>query len=145
MPSTSSEQIGTLHPLHVLPVQMKWKVSHSPVANTQATATRAAAGAGLMNVCTGLTITFCAGAVAPTAVLISVAVIDGASGGTTYLWGPFPFSLPAVAGAMNGLVEASLYIPGSANTPMTVEFSATGGANTIQAVMMRGTTLQVYP
>jgi len=107
---------------------------HAPAANTKATITRAAAGAGKRNVCTGLTVTFCAGATAPTAVQVSVALIDGASGGTTYLWGPHVISLPATAGAMNGIARDGLYIPGTANTAMTLEFSAAGGANTIEAV-----------
>jgi hypothetical protein len=119
-----------------------WKQHSAPAANTQATVSQAAGAAGVYNVCTGLTVTFCAGATAPTAVQISVALIDGGSGGTNYLWGPHAISLPATAGAMNGIALANLWIPGSAATAMTLEFSAAGGANTVESVSMTGVTVQ---
>lgn len=116
-----------------------WFINHAPAANTKATITRPAAGAGHCNVCTGFQVMFVAGAAAPTAILLTVAVIDGASGGTSYLWGPFPIGLPAVAGAVNGVVMPNLWLKGSPNTAMTLEFSANGGSNTTESVSMAGT------
>lgn len=117
-----------------------WTASHVPAANTTATITKAAAGAGTKNVCTALTVKLVAGATAPTAINVSVSLIDGAAGGTTYLWRA-TMSLPATAGADNGIALSNLWIPGTANTAMTLEFSATGGANTLESVTMSGTTV----
>lgn len=117
-----------------------WSAHHVPAANNQATITKAAAGAGTKNVCTWLTVKLVAGASAPTAINVSVSLIDGASGGTTYLWRA-TISLPATAGADNGIALSNLWMPGTANTAMTLEFSAAGGANTVESVSMGGTTV----
>lgn len=117
-----------------------WTAVDQPAANTQATETRAAAGAGVRNVCTSITAMFAAGASAPTAVNVSVVLRDGATGAGTILWAA-SLSIPATAGATNGISVGGLWIPGSANTAMTLEFSAAGGANTIESVSMTGTTI----
>lgn len=116
-----------------------WTVNHAPAADTKATISRAAAGAGHCNVATGLTVMYVAGAAAPTAKTLSVAIIDGDTGGTTYLWGPVALSIPAVAGAVNGIALSSLWIKGTPNTKMTIEFSAAGGPNTVESVSLSGT------
>lgn len=148
----SSQAAGTRTPQHVMIVgedgsqvipiaaASVWTAIHLPAANTQATITRAAAGAGIRNVCTGLTVIFAAGATAPTAINVAVNLIDGASGGGTYLWRA-TLSLPATAGAVNGIARQPLWIPGTANTAMTLEFSVAGGANTIESVSMEGSTV----
>lgn len=117
-----------------------WTVVHTPVANVQATASRAAAGAGVRNVATAIVVTFAAGAVAPAAVNASWALRDGATGvGTILLRGTV--SLPAVAGHSAPPVTLSgLWIEGTANTAMTLEFSAAAGANTLESVSLMGTT-----
>jgi hypothetical protein len=112
-------------------------VNHVPAANTQATRNQAAAGAGLKNVCTGIHATFSANATAPTAVQVYVYLRDGASGSGTILWAA-TLSLPATAGASTGISITGLWIPGSANTSMTLEFSAAGGANTLEVVTLTG-------
>ena len=117
-----------------------WSAHHVPAANTQATITKASAGAGVKNVCTWLTVKLVAGATAPTAVNVSVSLIDGATGGTTYLWRA-TISLPATGGADNGIALSGLWLPGTAATGMTLEFSAAGGANTVESVSMGGTTV----
>lgn len=114
---------------------------HKPAANTQATITLAAGGAGVRNVCTGLTVMLAAGTTAPSAASVTVALIDGSTGGTTYLWGPHTVSLPAVAGAETGIVVGHCWKPGTANTAMTLEFSAAGGANTFETVCFDYTTV----
>lgn len=118
-----------------------WQATHTPAANTQATITKAAAGAGVRNVCTGFTVTLAAGASAPAAVQVFASLIDGASGGTTYLWRS-AISLPAVAGAITSFVRSDLWLPGTANTALTLELSAAGGANTVESVTMDGTTAE---
>ena len=117
-----------------------WSAHHVPAANTVATITRAAQAAGIRNVCTWITVKLVAGATAPTAVNTSVSLIDGATGGTTYLWRA-TISLPATAGADNGIALSNLWIPGTAATGLTLEFLAAGGANTIESVSMGGTTI----
>ena len=148
----SSQVAGTNRPIHVMVIgedgtqvfpqsaAATWTRIHRPAANTQATIAKAAAGAGVRNVCTALTVVLAATAAAPTAVNLNVSVIDGASGGTTYLWG-MTISIPAVAGATTGAQLTNLWLPGSANTALTIEFSAAGGANTIESVWMSGTTV----
>lgn len=118
-----------------------WSQHHLPAANAQATATKTAAGAGVRNVCTWLTIKLIGGTTAPAADTATVSVIDGASGGTTYLWRA-AIALPATAGADNGIALSGLWLPGTANTGMTIEFDAASGANTLQSVSFGGTTIK---
>lgn len=115
-----------------------WAQGLDPAVNTQATCTQQAPGAGLRNVCTGLTVMLCGGTSAPSVVVLKAYLIDGASGGTSYKWRA-TISLPATAGAPSGIVRQGIWIPGSANTAMTLEFSANGGANTFESVSMEGT------
>jgi hypothetical protein len=118
-----------------------WDVQHVPAVNTQATITQASAGAGKRNVCTGFTVTICGGTTDPAAWQGSVAIIDGASGGGTYLWRS-NISIPAVAGAMTSIVRSNIWIVGSQATAMTIEFSGAGGALTYESVTMEGTTVE---
>lgn len=122
-----------------------WKVQHAPSANTKATITQAAPGVGFQNIVTGFVMMFAAGGTAPTAITLSAAVIDGASGATTYLDGPHAFSIPNVAGALNGIARNSLRKYASENTQTTIEFSVAGGANTIQSVSMEGVIEPLNP
>lgn len=122
---------------------LDWAANGGTPSATRATCTRLAvpAGSGFQrNVCTQLTAMLVAGASAPTAATVTVALIDGVSGGTTYLWGPHCLSIAAVAGATNGVV-VDCWIEGSINTAMTLEFSAGGGANTVESVSMNGTVV----
>ncbi len=146
----SSERAGSKQPIHVISVDgggvasepniaSWWNRSHAPAANAQATITKASAGAGLRNICRQITVVWGAGASAPSPASVTVALIDGASGGTSYLWGPMTVSVPAVAGAMNG-IAINCFKPGSVATAMTLEFSAGLGANTVESVSMDGDT-----
>lgn len=116
-----------------------WKTSHFPAANTQATITQATAGVGVKNICTGFSVSLAAGSSAPAAVQVNWKLIDGASGGGTLLDGGV-ISLPAVAGSMAAVIKGKIWNEGTANTAMTLEFSAGGGANTIESVALYGTT-----
>ena len=86
-----------------------------------------------------ITVTLAATATAPTAVNLTINLIAGASGGTTYLW-QTTVSLPATAGAATGFAITGLAIRGTADTAMTLEFSAAGGLSTIESVTMSGVT-----
>lgn len=116
-------------------------INHAPAANTQATITQAAAGVGKRNVCTALTVILAAGTTAPAAAQVDVKLIDGASGGATILW-EAQLSLQAVAGDRAGVALSGLWIEGTANTAMTLEFSAAGGANTFESVDLSGHVVQ---
>jgi len=117
-------------------VKNTWAQGHLPAANTQATTTKAAPGAGLRNVCTGITATIAASA-APAAVVALVVLRDGATGVGAVLWADY-VALTAVAGAVSKINLSGLRIRGSANTQMTLEFALAGGANTLEVVSMQG-------
>lgn len=122
------------------PLAATWTIKHVPNTNTQATATRTAGTGTQRHVVTGFTVTLAAGASAPTAAApITVAVIDGGTGGTTYLWRSL-IGLPAVAGAQVSIVRGGLSLPGTAATALTIEFSAAGGTNTYESVTLEGYT-----
>jgi hypothetical protein len=104
----------------------------NPGANTQATATVAAPGAGYRNVLTSLIAKFVAGTSAPSAVNVNMNIIGGSSGGTP-VWS-VTCSLDATAGRDGGFVLDDLYVPVATNTALTVEFSGAGGSNTFESV-----------
>lgn len=115
-----------------------WSIIHAPAANAQATASKAAGAAGVRHVCTAISATFVASTTAPAAVQVTVNVRDGATGAGTVIWTAV-MSLPATGGASAAPVQlAGLNIVGSAATAMTIEFSAAGGANTVEAVSLSG-------
>ena len=112
-------------------------VNHVPAANNRATKNQVAAGSGLCNVCTGIYATWSADGTAPTAAQRYVYLRDGASDSGTILWAG-TLSLPATAGASTGIAVSGLWIKGTANTSLTLEFSSAGGANTYEVVTMTG-------
>lgn len=114
----------------------RWTGIHRPSAGTQASVTIAAPGAGQVLVCESLTVTYIAGASAPTAATHQVSLISGASGGTTYLWGT-TLAVPAVAGAPSGACVQGPWV-GANNGALTLEFDAGGGANTLESVTCSG-------
>lgn len=120
------------------PVASTWTQVHVPSSATQATKSQAAGAGNVRNVCTGFTATFAAGSTAPAAATpLTVAVIDGATGGTTYLWRT-NICLPATANAIVSFNRSGLWLVGSKATAMTIEFSGAGGANSYQSVSMDG-------
>lgn len=118
-----------------------WSVISVPIANTQATASKGAGGAGVRHVCTSITAILAADTTAPGAASVIVNLIDGASGGGVYLWRG-RLALPATAGETREIVISGLNIFGTANTAMTLEFSAAGGANTFESVTLTGYSVQ---
>lgn len=114
-----------------------FNIVSNPAAGSLASASQAAAGAGIKNVATN--ICFSGGsAVAPALTAITVNLRDGASGaGTVKL--TFQLIIPATTG-QNVLPFCSpVNVVGSANTAMTLEFS-TLLANLIESVSLQGYT-----
>ncbi len=119
-----------------------WSGIHVPAANTQATATVATLGSNYRFVCTGLTVILTAGASAPSANTVTVSLIDGDSGGTTYLWRAV-LGVTATAGLLSGIARSGMWI-GSPNTDITLEFSAAAGTNTLESVSFEGYVQKSY-
>lgn len=115
-----------------------WSVTHAPGAAAQATASKSAGAAGVRHICSGLVVTVCAGASAPTAALVTVNLRDGATGAGTIL-ATFQMSVPATAGVMSPpIVLSGLNIVGTAATAMTLETSAATGANVAASCTLIG-------
>lgn len=115
-------------------------INQVPAVATQATISRAAAGAGVKNVCTSLSISLSSTA-APTAGSVIFNLRDGATGAGTILWS-IRLSIPGVAG--QGIIHSisDLWIEGTANTAMTLESSAAPAAATFATVSWTGTITQ---
>lgn len=113
----------------------EWQLQNNPGANTQATASKAAGGAGVRHILRSFTISLSSTAAA--ASQQTVVIRDGASGAGTVLY-TFSVAIPATAdsGAVFGLSNLSIF--GSANTAMTIEFTVAGGANTFETVSASG-------
>lgn len=114
-----------------------WSVTHSPAVNTQASASKAAGGAGVRHVCTGVSARLVAGTAAPAAVQGTLNLRDGATGAGTIL-ASWTVVLAASIGARDEINLTGLEIPGTANTAMTLEFAAASGANTFESVNLFG-------
>lgn len=115
-----------------------WTKNHAPAAATQATISQAAAGAGIKNVCTSISVSL-SSAAAPTVGVVTFNLRDGATGAGTILW-TLKLSLPATAGL--ALSESiPVWIEGTANTAMTLETAAAPAANVQATVAMTGTTI----
>lgn len=115
-----------------------WNIGLNPAVNTQATATQAAAGAGLINVADCISATFAGGTTAPAAVVGTLVIRDGATGTGTVI---FSANMPlagTIAASTPPIQQCRMGIPGSVNTAMTVEFTAAGGANTFESVRLTG-------
>lgn len=116
-----------------------WSITHTPTANTQATITRAAGGAGIRHVCTSITALLSAPAAATSGV-VQINLRDGGTGAGTILWSATVQigGASSVSGGAVGVSISGLNIFGTANTAMTLEFSAAGGANTSESVALTG-------
>lgn len=114
-----------------------WSQVHLPAVNTRATTTKTAGAAGVRHVATGLTVVLAGDSTAPAATVLDVRLRDGIADTGTILW-QSKITLPATAGAMNGISRSGLFIRGTAATAMTLEFSAAGGANTFESVSLEG-------
>lgn len=115
-----------------------FNVTATPAANTQATASRAAAAAGVAHCATSVNAALVAGTTAPTAATATLNLRDGATGAGTVLWSE-TLGISATAGSGQH-VQATFPAPlcGTAATAMTLEFSAASGLNTLQSVALTG-------
>lgn len=118
-----------------------FSINHVPAANAQATIAQAAAGVGIKNVCTSISITVTQGATTPAAQTVQFNLRDGASGAGTILQS-WKLACTAVVGDCNVLPLPGLWIEGTANTAMTLETSAATTANVAATVAMTGTITQ---
>jgi len=115
-----------------------WAINHTPATATQATISRAAGGAGVRHVCTSIDAAF----IIPNGVnqaLITLNLRDGATGAGTILWSRrFGVGVAVASDAQQEVSLTGLNIVGTANTAMTLEFSAAGAATTSQSVALCG-------
>lgn len=111
-----------------------WTATNTPAAATQATVSRVAGGAGVRHVCNSISASIAAVATGTTAVMQAV-LRDGATGAGTILWSTVMAVVPNTSTAVN---LTGLSILGSANTAMTIEFTAAGAATTIESVTISG-------
>lgn len=111
----------------------EWSISHRPAAATKATISKGAGAAGVRHVATAFSFTIAAGATAQTPLQIDI--IDGASGGATRLWSG---TIACPANGMGVVAMSGVAFYGTAATALTLEFSAAGAANTVQAVTLWG-------
>lgn len=117
-----------------------WSIFHKPAANTQATISKAAGGAAVRHVCKGFMATLANNAAAASTA-VTLQIRDGATGAGTVLW-ETSMAVPATAFAVpNTIAVTGLYLVGTANTAMTIEFSGAAGANTLQNVNMFGESI----
>lgn len=110
----------------------EWAIQAAPAAATQATASRASAGAGNRNVLRSVTVSV--GAVAAQAPLGFV-VRDGATGAGTIIW---RCMLGAAAGGCQTVTVSGLNIVGSEATAMTVESLVAPAATNFATVAASG-------
>jgi hypothetical protein len=98
----------------------------NPAAGAQASASRAAGGAGVRHICTALSFGFSATTALAGITTLTINLRDGATGagGVLRAW---TFTLPAAAQAPFSVNLSGLSIPGSAATAMTLESSAAIG------------------
>lgn len=119
-----------------------WSVRNAPASDAQASASKAAGGAGFRHVLCGFTVNLLA-SIATAGTTGLWVIRDGATGaGTILLSGRLTLlaETTPVYRAIDRDSLSGLNIPGSDNTAMTIEF--TGGlADTVQQVMMWGYTL----
>lgn len=126
---------GTGSELTTTPGQ--WSVTNAPAVATQATGTKAAGGAGVRHVCTGLVLTLANDSTGSVQTLLAFNLRDGASGAGAVL-ATFTLALPATAGECRTLAVSGLNIPGTAATAMCLESASATAAHTAASVTFFG-------
>jgi hypothetical protein len=115
-----------------------WTIFNDPAVNTAATISKAAGTGGAVHVADCVTATLVANTTAPAAIVVTAVIRDGATGVGTILWSA-DLGLTATAGLSSAPMQlCGLNINGTANTSMTIEFTAAGGANTFETVGLTG-------
>jgi hypothetical protein len=95
---------------------------------------------GLALIADNLAARIVGGTTAPAAVSVTLNLRDGATGAGTVL-ASWTFVLAGAIAAKDEVILCDLNIVGTANTAMTLEFSAAGGANTLESVNLVGYSL----
>lgn len=101
---------------------VRWQVINAPAVSTQATASKAAGGVGVRHVADCVTVSAGA-ATAPAATVLTINLRDGATGAGTVLW-TTQITAGATATNHGNVAFCGLNLIGTANTAMTLEFSA---------------------
>ena len=121
-----------------------WSCTHTPVAATRATCSKAAGGTTVRHVATHLTVCILDNKTNSNGFSAQMELRDGATGAGTVLWTaylgiPMVINTPAVAKEHGQCVTTLLpSLTGSQNTAMTLESTAAGPANTLQTVTLMG-------
>jgi hypothetical protein len=113
-----------------------WAVAHVPAAAAQATASRAAGGAGVRHIarrCIGTIATIAATAQTP----LGFNLRDGATGAGTIV-GAWALAAVGTTFAAFDTGSGSLDLPGTANTAMTLESSGAGVASSLATATLLG-------
>ncbi len=126
--ATQNKMLGVANP-------GQWSQFSGPAANTQATTSKAAGGAGVRHVLQAFSASLSSSAAAASRQTVNIR--DGASGAGTIIWS-FDLSIVATADQLAIMALSGLNIFGTANTAMTIEFAAAGGANTFENVSIAG-------
>jgi hypothetical protein len=115
----------------------EWAVNNTSTAAAQATISKAAGGAGVRHVCTGLAVMVKTDSTG-NADLCTWNLRDGATGAGTVLATGVCVVATGASNASVPTVLTGLSIVGTANTAMTLEFSVAGATHTLQIVNMFG-------
>lgn len=105
-------------------------ITAAPAAATQATVTQAAAGIGLSNVAQTISASIAAVNAQP---ILTLVLRDGATGVGPIIW---QINMGPVLAGDSKQFTANVNIPGSANTAMTLEFTAAPAAGNFETVAL---------
>jgi hypothetical protein len=140
-PSTSGNVLGSASNLGGVVVEKgsRWSVLSTPAAGSQATTSKAASALGFRHVAD--CVSYSAGAIAaPVATALQINLRDGASGAGTIIWSK-TVTIPATAAPHYDFSVCGLNLIGTANTAMTLEFSALLASES-QSVTLTGYDVQ---
>lgn len=133
----STDQVEPAQTVSVTLPGNGFSIFSNPAAGSQATAGQAAGGTGIKNVATMVCFS-AASTTAPVLTFLTVNLRDGATGAGTIKW-TMQLAIPASTGQNVGPFCTPVNVVGSANTAMTLEFSASL-ANLQESVSLQGYT-----
>lgn len=114
-----------------------WVVTHAPAASNQASASKAAGVGGVRHVCTSVSFNLTQTSTGGTPFTGVVNLRDGATGAGSVL-ATWSIAVPTAACSNSNFSLSSLNIIGTADTAMTLEFTAGGGAQTVESCTITG-------
>lgn len=116
-----------------------FKIQNTPAAAAQASASKTAGGAGVSNVCLRCIATVSAGATAQTPIVLNLR--DGATGAGTVI-ASWSLACPTNSCVVVDTGVAPLFLMGSPNTAMTLEFAGAGVAASQETCTIIGIGVQ---